>query len=129
MVLVYVCSGHSLLGLFTVILNYETECYFNACDQVLRDGSYVKNTTVEKLSYSTMVFIRSMVVLDQAARGLAQALTIAIRYSCIRRQSELKPGYNPMFYCVLSAKHLVGRCQEGCENVSPALGLQKMCRL
>ena len=47
-----------------------------------------------KLNYGTMVFVRAMIVLDPAARGLAQATTIAIRYSCVRRQSELKPGYN-----------------------------------
>ena len=40
-----------------------------------------------------MVFIRAMVVQDVAGRGLAQAVTIAVRYSCVRRQSELKPGY------------------------------------
>jgi len=68
-------------------------------DQVLRDGSYVRNTTAEKLGYGTMVFIRAMVVWDQAARGLAQATTIAIRYSCIRRQSELTPGYCEVLFC------------------------------
>jgi len=61
--------------------------------QVLSDGTYVKNTTIEKLKYGPMLFIRSMIVLDQSAHGLAQATTIAIRYSCVRRQSELKPGY------------------------------------
>jgi acyl-CoA oxidase len=60
--------------------------------QVLRDGTYVKNTKSEKLAYGSMIFIRAMVVLDQAAKGLAEAATIAIRYSCVRRQSELKPG-------------------------------------
>jgi len=45
-----------------------------------------------------MVFIRAMVVLDQAARGLAQAATIAVRYSCVRRQSELKPGYSVLSF-------------------------------
>lgn len=60
--------------------------------QVLCDGTYVKNTTAVKLNYGAMVFVRAMIVWDQAARGLAQAVTIAVRYSCVRRQSELKPG-------------------------------------
>jgi acyl-CoA oxidase len=60
--------------------------------QVLPNGQYVKPAKNDKLGYGTMVFIRAMVVLDQGARGLAQAVTIATRYSCVRRQSELKPG-------------------------------------
>ena len=36
--------------------------------------------------------IRAGVVGGVAAEGLAQAVTIAIRYSCVRHQSELKPG-------------------------------------
>lgn len=59
--------------------------------QVLKDGTYVK-PKLEKHAYGAMIFIRAMVVLDQAARGLAQAVTIAVRYSCVRHQSELKPG-------------------------------------
>ena len=78
--------------------------FLNAHVKVLRDGTYVKNTTVEKLSYGTMVFIRAMIILDQAARGLAQATTIAVRYSCVRRQSELRPGY--MFHCHICCHRL-----------------------
>lgn len=59
--------------------------------QVSKDGSYIRPKS-EKLAYGSMIFIRAMVVLDQAARGLAQACTIAVRYSCVRRQSEFKPG-------------------------------------
>lgn len=59
---------------------------------MLPDGTYRKLAKSDKLSYGPMVFVRAMIVLDQSARGLAQATTIAIRYSCIRRQSELKPG-------------------------------------
>lgn len=39
-----------------------------------------------------MVFVRSMIVSSVAAEGLAQACVIALRYSAVRRQSELKPG-------------------------------------
>lgn len=59
--------------------------------QVLKDGTYMKPKS-DKHAYGPMIFVRAMIVLDQAARGIAQAATIAIRYSCIRRQSELKPG-------------------------------------
>ena len=59
---------------------------------MLQDGTYIKNATAEKLNYGTMVMVRAMIIWDQAGRGLAQAVTIAIRYSCVRRQSELKPG-------------------------------------
>jgi len=62
-------------------------------NKVLKDGTYVKTAMSKKLSYGAMIFIRAMVVLDQAARGLAEATTIAIRYSCVRHQSELKPGW------------------------------------
>jgi len=85
-------------------LNYLAWCFLNAYDQVLRDGTYVKNTTAEKMSYGTMVFIRAMVVWTQAAQGLAQATTIAIRYSCVRRQSELKPGYCSLAFLIISVR-------------------------
>jgi len=80
-------------------LNHTTKCLLNSCEQILRDGTYVKNTSVEKLKYGTMLFLRAMIVLDVAARGLAQATTIAIRYSCVRRQSELKPRYSSPLIC------------------------------
>ncbi|XP_015269970.1 PREDICTED: peroxisomal acyl-coenzyme A oxidase 1 isoform X2 [Gekko japonicus] len=54
------------------------------------DGTYVKPLS-DKLTYGTMVFIRSIIVGD-SARSLARACTIAIRYSAVRHQSELKPG-------------------------------------
>ncbi|XP_050775276.1 peroxisomal acyl-coenzyme A oxidase 1 isoform X1 [Gopherus flavomarginatus] len=54
------------------------------------DGTYVKPVS-DKLTYGTMVFIRSFIVGD-SARSLSKACTIAIRYSSVRHQSELKPG-------------------------------------
>ncbi|ETE62771.1 Peroxisomal acyl-coenzyme A oxidase 1 [Ophiophagus hannah] len=54
------------------------------------DGTYVKPLNT-KLTYGTMVFIRSFIVGD-SSRSLARACTIAIRYSAVRHQSELKPG-------------------------------------
>ncbi|XP_033479161.1 peroxisomal acyl-coenzyme A oxidase 1 isoform X1 [Epinephelus lanceolatus] len=54
------------------------------------DGTYVKPPSA-KLTYGTMVFIRSMIV-GESARALSKACTIAIRYSAVRRQSEIRPG-------------------------------------
>ncbi|XP_053712401.1 peroxisomal acyl-coenzyme A oxidase 1-like isoform X2 [Synchiropus splendidus] len=54
------------------------------------DGSYVKPPS-DKLTYGTMVFIRSMIV-GESARALSKACTIAIRYSTVRHQSEIRPG-------------------------------------
>lgn len=56
----------------------------------LQDGSYVRSPN-EKLAYGTMMFVR-VVMLRSAATDLAKACTIAIRYSAVRRQSEMKPG-------------------------------------
>ncbi|XP_028828048.1 peroxisomal acyl-coenzyme A oxidase 1-like [Denticeps clupeoides] len=58
--------------------------------QVEPDGTYQKAPS-DKLTYGTMVFIRSMIVGD-SARALSKASTIAIRYSAVRHQSELRPG-------------------------------------
>ena len=60
--------------------------------QVTSDGTYVSKGD-SKLTYGAMVMVRAVVVREVAADGLAQAVTIAIRYSCVRHQSELKPGY------------------------------------
>ncbi|XP_023268555.1 peroxisomal acyl-coenzyme A oxidase 1 isoform X2 [Seriola lalandi dorsalis] len=54
------------------------------------DGTYVKPPSA-KLTYGTMVFIRSMIV-GESARALSKSCTIAIRYSSVRHQSELRPG-------------------------------------
>eukprot|EP00058_Branchiostoma_floridae_P003164 XP_002588652.1 hypothetical protein BRAFLDRAFT_61617 [Branchiostoma floridae] len=58
--------------------------------QVLPDGTYVKPAN-SKLAYGTMMLVRSYIVSD-AAQSLCRACTIAVRYSCVRRQSEMKPG-------------------------------------
>ena len=59
---------------------------------MLPDGTYVRAKS-NKLSYGTMVFVRSMIVADVSGKGLAAAVTIATRYSAVRRQSELNPGF------------------------------------
>lgn len=59
--------------------------------QVLKDGSFVRTAQNNKLGYLVMSDIRSGIVWFESAQALARAVTIAIRYSCIRRQSELQP--------------------------------------
>ncbi|XP_019632781.1 PREDICTED: peroxisomal acyl-coenzyme A oxidase 1-like [Branchiostoma belcheri] len=54
------------------------------------DGTYVKPPST-KLAYGTMVMVRANIV-QNSSRFLARAVTIATRYSCVRRQSEMKPG-------------------------------------
>lgn len=58
--------------------------------QVLEDGTYIRPAS-DKLAYGTMVFVRVAICFD-AHRQLQRAVTIATRYSAIRRQSELVPG-------------------------------------
>ncbi|XP_063332618.1 peroxisomal acyl-coenzyme A oxidase 1 isoform X1 [Pelmatolapia mariae] len=53
-------------------------------------GTYVQPPST-KLTYGTMVFIRSMIVAE-SARALAKSSTIAIRYSAVRHQSEIRAG-------------------------------------
>lgn len=57
--------------------------------QVSSDGTYTKPPH-QKMAYGSMVRVRSIIVL-QASKFMGMALTIAIRYSCIRRQFG-KPG-------------------------------------
>ena len=46
----------------------------------------------KKLVYGGMMTLRAYIPLGSASQ-LAKAVTIAIRYSCVRHQSELQPGY------------------------------------
>lgn len=57
--------------------------------KLLRDGIYVKPVS-SVLTYGTMVFVRVIIVRDMA-QHLAKAATIAVRYSCVRRQSVINP--------------------------------------
>ncbi|XP_041975385.1 probable peroxisomal acyl-coenzyme A oxidase 1 [Aricia agestis] len=57
--------------------------------KVLEDGTYV-NAPSTKLTYGTMMFVRVMIVHDMCSY-MAKAVTIATRYSAIRRQSQPKP--------------------------------------
>lgn len=59
--------------------------------QVLPDGSYMKLGS-EKINYFTMIIVRVGMLVNEVTPSLVKACIIAIRYSIVRRQSELKPS-------------------------------------
>uniref|UniRef100_A0A6J0TYC2 Acyl-coenzyme A oxidase n=1 Tax=Pogona vitticeps TaxID=103695 RepID=A0A6J0TYC2_9SAUR len=59
--------------------------------QVLPDGQYRKQGS-DKINYLTMMVIRTQILEYEVVPLLMKACTIAVRYSVVRRQSELKPG-------------------------------------
>ena len=59
--------------------------------QLSPDGTFTKPAN-SKLLYGTMSFVRAAIVYD-CYWLLSQAMTIAIRYSAVRRQSHLKLRY------------------------------------
>ncbi|KAI5632449.1 acyl-CoA oxidase domain-containing protein [Phthorimaea operculella] len=58
--------------------------------QVLEDGTYVKSRN-SKLNYGAMVFVRVVIVFDMI-NYLSKAVTIATRYSAVRRQCTMREG-------------------------------------
>ena len=60
------------------------------CLKVAPDGTYSKPPR-EKLSYGTMTRVRVNIV-GNCAHFLSKGVTIAVRYSAVRRQSEMRPG-------------------------------------
>ncbi|XP_067010660.2 acyl-coenzyme A oxidase 1 [Anabrus simplex] len=81
-------TNNGYLGFDMVRIPRENMLMKNA--QVLEDGTYTKSKS-DKLTYGTMVFVRVVLVQDMAGY-LSKAVTIATRYSAVRRQSEMKPG-------------------------------------
>lgn len=57
----------------------------------IKDGTYKKSVN-NKLTYGTMIFVRVAIVRDLVSSYMSKAVIIATRYSCVRRQSEIKPG-------------------------------------
>ncbi|XP_050483385.1 probable peroxisomal acyl-coenzyme A oxidase 1 isoform X5 [Bombus huntii] len=57
--------------------------------KVLEDGTYIKSMN-DKLTYGTMVFVRVMLLQD-LLHYLMKAVTIAVRYSVVRRQGQINP--------------------------------------
>ena len=58
--------------------------------QVLPDGKYIK-PLFDKITYGSMVMIRTGIV-GSMPRVLSKAVTIAVRYSVVRRQTQQRPG-------------------------------------
>ncbi|RVE50662.1 hypothetical protein evm_004694 [Chilo suppressalis] len=58
--------------------------------QVLEDGTYVKSSN-QKLLYAAMVFVRVLILSDMV-NHLSKAVTIATRYSAVRRQTPVIKG-------------------------------------
>ena len=59
--------------------------------QLSSDGTFTKPAN-SKLLYGTMSLVRAVIVYDCQSL-LSRAITIAIRYSAVRRQGQLKPRY------------------------------------
>ena len=70
-----------------IIKEFRKIFYIFLVNKVLKNGMFVRPKS-DKLTYGTMVLIRANIV---GRSNLAQAVTIATRYSAIRRQSETKP--------------------------------------
>ena len=58
--------------------------------QVKPDGTYIKPPTA-KITYGTMSYVRAGIVI-MSARSLAKTVTIATRYSVVRRQGQPDEG-------------------------------------
>ncbi|OWM88360.1 hypothetical protein CDL15_Pgr003772 [Punica granatum] len=59
--------------------------------QVTREGKYVMSNVPRQLVYGTMVYVRQTIVVD-ASCALSRAVTIATRYSAVRRQFGSQDG-------------------------------------
>lgn len=58
--------------------------------QLQKDGTYIANEN-NKVFYGSMMYVRAVIILDTYHK-LASAVTIAIRYSAVRRQTVLYPN-------------------------------------
>jgi acyl-CoA oxidase len=81
----FASNDNGYLRLHNVRIPREHMLMRNA--QVLPGGEYVPPSH-DKLNFGTMVFVRSVMIADQAVM-LSKAVTIAVRYSCVRRQGQI----------------------------------------
>ncbi|XP_067397371.1 peroxisomal acyl-coenzyme A oxidase 2 isoform X2 [Emydura macquarii macquarii] len=72
-------------------INIPRENMLSRFSEVLPDGTYVKRGS-DKINYLTMIVTRVQIIGREVTPMLMKACIIAIRYSVVRRQSELKPG-------------------------------------
>jgi len=77
--------------IFENILRIIIKICFKIISFNFKDGTYKKSVN-DKLTYGTMIFVRVVIVRDLVSHYISKAAVIATRYSCVRRQSELKPG-------------------------------------
>ncbi|KAF8587792.1 acyl-CoA oxidase [Ramaria rubella] len=107
--------------------------------KVLPGGTYI-TAPHKKLTYSTMVYTRN-VIIQTVAFQLAQAATIAIRYSIVREQGQLNSdstdtqevsimAYKSQHYRLLSAlsrAFAILFAADACENVYQDLLIRQNC--
>jgi len=82
-------NDHGFLYLQNVRIPRENLLCKNA--EVLRDGTYKKKSN-DRLMYGSMVKLRVWLQRNDAVFPLAKVLTIAIRYSAVRRQGLIDPN-------------------------------------
>jgi acyl-CoA oxidase len=83
----FAANDNGYLRLHNVRIPREQMLMRNA--KVLPNGEYVPPSH-SKLNFGTMIFVRSVMIADQAIM-LSKAATIAVRYSCVRRQGQIDP--------------------------------------
>ncbi|XP_063700828.1 probable peroxisomal acyl-coenzyme A oxidase 1 [Culicoides brevitarsis] len=79
--------NNGYLGFKNVRIPREQMLMKNA--KITEDGEFIK-PKASVLTYGTMMFVRVVIIRDMASY-LSKAVTIAIRYSCVRRQSQINP--------------------------------------
>ncbi|XP_032893235.1 LOW QUALITY PROTEIN: peroxisomal acyl-coenzyme A oxidase 2 [Amblyraja radiata] len=80
--------------------------------RVASDGSYIKQGS-DRINYISMVFTRVGILSREILPALAKACVIAVRYSAVRRQSELSLGRQNFAF------HLMGSSLEAfCKKVN-----------
>ncbi|XP_061864098.1 peroxisomal acyl-coenzyme A oxidase 2 isoform X4 [Colius striatus] len=68
------------------------ENMLNKFCEVQPDGNYIRRGSPQ-INYFTMTTVRISLLADEVLTRLMKACTIAIRYSAVRRQSKLMPGF------------------------------------
>lgn len=79
--------NNGFLGFKNVRIPREQMLMKNA--KITEDGTFIK-PKASVLTYGTMMFVRVVIIRDMASY-LSKAVTIATRYSCVRRQSQINP--------------------------------------
>lgn len=79
--------NNGFLGMENVRIPRKNMLMKNA--QVLVDGKFIKSLNA-KLNYGTMVLVR-VIILQEMGYHISKAVTIATRYSTVRRQSPINP--------------------------------------